>query len=101
MRAIEPGGEPKEVKALTLPADADFNGDDIVSSDELAAYAKQVLPQLCNIFPRLASVGRDGIGPRNAPAGNVPNDPKKPPLDQALRLQGTEDSFPLIPLSKP
>ena len=43
--------EPEEVKALALPADADFNRDGIVSTDELDAYSKQVLPQLAGIFP--------------------------------------------------
>jgi WD40 repeat protein/uncharacterized caspase-like protein len=101
MRAIELTQEPKEVKALTLPADADFNRDGIVSTDELDAYAKQVLPQLTSLFPRLASVARDAVEPRHAPAGNDPKAPEKPRLDQALRLQSTEVSFPLIPLNKP
>jgi WD40 repeat protein/uncharacterized caspase-like protein len=93
MRAIAPDGEPKEVKALTLPAHADFNGDGIVSTDELDAYAKQVLPQLCRLYPQLVSAARA--------VGEAPQARVIPPLDQNLRLQGSDVSFPLIPLQKP
>ena len=44
MRAVKPADEPKEVVALGLPSDADLNRDGIVSTDELDAYARQVLP---------------------------------------------------------
>ena len=93
--------EPKEVGALALPPDADFNKDGIVSTDELDAYAKQVLPQLSSVFPQLTGVARDAVGPGNARAGADPKAPAPQPLDQALRLQGAEASFPLVPLGEP
>jgi WD40 repeat protein/uncharacterized caspase-like protein len=92
--------EPKELTALALPPDADFNRDGIVSTDELDAYAKQVLPQLCNVFPQLTTVGRDAVQRRNARADADPKAPAPQPLDQALRLQGAESSFPLVPLGE-
>lgn len=93
MRAVSLADEPKEVKDLSLPTDADFNGDGIVSTDELDAYAKQVLPQLCRVFPHLVSAARA--------AAETPRARQEPPLDQNLRLQGSDVSFPLIPLKKP
>ena len=94
--------EPKEVADLDLPSDADFNKDGIVSTSELDAYAKQVLPRLSGIFPRLAGGRREGVAaPRNAPAQPCAQRRAAQPLDQALRLQGNETAFPLIPINEP
>ena len=103
--ACRPGcrrGAP-EVKALALPADADYNGDGIVSTGELDAYAKQVLPQLAGIFPQLTTAGRGQAGgiavaARDGGAGKVANPAVNPPPDQALKLQGSEAGFPLVEL---
>jgi WD40 repeat protein/uncharacterized caspase-like protein len=97
MRAVESLQEPKEVAALALPDNADFNGDHVISTDELDAYARQVLPRLSGVFPRLIAGRRNAVVPRNAP----PQAGANPPFDQALRLEGGEASFPLIPLGEP
>ena len=101
MRAVKPADDPKEVAALALPSDADINRDGIVSEDELEAYAKHVLPQLSNIFPLLTAVRREGVAPRNAQAEAALKPAAPQPLDQGLRLQGTEASFPLISINEP
>ncbi len=101
MRAVKSADEPKEIAALALPSDADINRDGIVSTDELDAYARQVLPQLCGVFPQLAETRREGIAPRNAPVTAALGTKTPQALDQALRLQGNEASFPLIPIGGP
>ena len=98
MRAVKPAGEPKEVAALALPRDADFNRDGIVSTSELDAYAKQVLPRISGVFPRMQQTTRNAIVARGASAGPNPKAQATPPPDQSLRLQGDKTSFPLIPL---
>ena len=54
----------KEVANLNLPRDADFDKDGVLTTAELDAYAKQVLPQLANVFPQLLASRRDVIAPR-------------------------------------
>ena len=51
-----------------LPADADFNRDGIVSTDELDAYARQVLPLLSSVFDRARTRrgGSDAVAARDA-----------------------------------
>ena len=44
---------PRRSTRWLCPDNADFNRDGIVSTDELDAYAKQVLPLLSSVFPRL------------------------------------------------
>src|SRR5262249_26424873 len=94
MGAVSLAREPEEVANLGLPRDADFDKNGILSTSELDAYAKQVLPRLADLFPRLVA-RRDADLPRNAPASPTTN----PKLDQALQLQGAEVSFPLVPLA--
>jgi uncharacterized caspase-like protein len=76
--------EPKPVADLHLAASADFNGDGLLSTSELDAYVKQVLPRLAAILP---GTGR-GDGPRGSGSD----------AGQAPRLQGAEASFVLVPL---
>ena len=52
-------------RAGICPVDADFNRDGIVSTDELDAYAKQVLPRLSGIFPQFQQIV-NAIVPRTA-----------------------------------
>ncbi|HZW32076.1 MAG TPA: WD40 repeat domain-containing protein, partial [Isosphaeraceae bacterium] len=94
--AIPGRREPKEVAALGLPRDADFNKDGIIATAELDAYSKQVLPRLASVFPQLVASRRDALVARKAPA---PPDATAP-LDQAAKLQGAETSFPLVPLNE-
>ncbi|MGP0064270.1 MAG: caspase family protein [Isosphaeraceae bacterium] len=95
MRAVELVKEPREVSKLALPPDADFNRDGYVSTDEIDTYARQVLPRLSGVFPMLAAGLREGVAPRGEPKGKAP---KAEALDQSLRLQGNEASFPLVPI---
>ena len=91
--AVTLDGEPKEVKNLGLRANADFNGDGLLSTNEVDAYVKQVLPRLVNIFPAAdrgaAAAGRGPGLPAPAPS---------PESDQAPRLQAAEASFNIVPL---
>jgi WD40 repeat protein len=96
MRAVPLAREPKQVKALNLPADADFNQDGVLSTAELDAYAKQVLPRLADVFPQIASVKRDAVGAARGPA--APD--RRQELDQATRMQSAEVSFPLVPVTE-
>jgi WD40 repeat protein/uncharacterized caspase-like protein len=98
MRAIDLIKEPKDVAALALPPDADFNQDGFISTDELEAYARQVLPRLTRLFSREAGKARDAN--ENTPRGDS-KDPSPQPADQELRLQAAEASFPLVPLEPP
>jgi hypothetical protein len=93
--AIPLAREPKEIAELGLPRDADFNKDGILSTSELDAYAKQVLPQLSAIFPQIVASRRDAVAPRSS--GSAAPRQK---LDQATRLQSAEESFPLVPLTE-
>jgi uncharacterized caspase-like protein len=93
MGAIDFEREPEEVATLNLPRNADFNGDGVLSTDDLELYAEQTLPGLAKLFPRLVTrqetelpVGR----PRTSPAI----------LEQRPRLQTVNYSFPLVPVAK-
>jgi uncharacterized caspase-like protein len=102
LQAVDPADEPKALNALALPGNADFNHDGIVSTDELDAYAKQVLPLLSSVFPRLVTGRRDAVVSREGPLDGAPkaNAPAttQQPGEQLLRLQGSEAAFPLVPL---
>ena len=94
MGAIPLGKERPEVGKLGLPRDADFNNDRVVSTSELDAYAKQVLPQLSKVFPLIVAEARGARGPRNRQAAT----PAKEDLDQATRMQSIDASFRLVSL---
>jgi WD40 repeat protein/uncharacterized caspase-like protein len=100
MGAINLEKEPKTVSELGLPTDADFDGDGVVSTNELDAYAKQVLPQLSRVFPMTGDRrGNDGSrGAAHAKAAQPPAPATSP--DPPTRFQAGESSFPLIPLDK-
>jgi WD40 repeat protein len=92
MGDIGPNQEPAEISRLNLRGDADFNGDGIITIAELDDYVKQVMPPLSKLYPDMA-VSRNG--PRQG-ARNQPITAEQ--LDQQLRLQTEETSFPLIRL---
>ncbi len=103
MGAISIAKEPKVITDLGLPANADFNKDGILTTSELSAYARQALPQISDVFPKLITDAR--AAPRT---GTAPALPKRKPeeqkldqekLEQATRLQSSESSFPLVPLT--
>jgi hypothetical protein len=96
MGAISPQGEPAEIKTLNLPPNADFDHNGILSTSELDAYVKQALPEIAAVFPQVFAVKRAAAVTR---AGRQA--PTSEPLDQALRLQSAETSFPLVPLGDP
>jgi WD40 repeat protein/uncharacterized caspase-like protein len=90
--AVAIANEPKVIADLGLPINADFNKDGILSTSELSAYAKQVLPQINDVFPKLMADARNAL-----PRGKAPALPKRN-VEQATRLQSSETSFPLVPL---
>ena len=105
MGAVSIANEPKVITELGLPANADFNKDGILSTSELSAYARQALPQISEVFPKMITDAR-AAGQR----GTAPALPKRKPaaqkldqekLEQATRLQSSESSFPLVPLTVP
>jgi WD40 repeat protein/uncharacterized caspase-like protein len=90
MNAIPQAADPKEVADLHLAANADFNRDGLLSTSELDAYVKQVLPRLTTILPGMGGGPRArGVGASAAPG----DDSRRGP-----RLQGAEVSFILVPL---
>jgi len=93
MREIGPREEPAEIAGLKLRADADYNGDGLITTAELDAYVKESLPPIANLFPQLMVKQRA----LNAPAAPQPAQAAR--LDQSLRLQTARTSFPLIRLS--
>src|SRR5262249_10861888 len=95
MGAIPLAKEDNVVAKLSLPHDADFNKDGVLSTAELDAYAKQVLPRLAEIFPQLVSNRRDAVTRSDKPA---PSNPQLA-LDQGTRMQSADVSFPLVPLT--
>ena len=93
MREIPARDEPPEIARLGLRPDADYNGDGVITTAELDRYVKATLPPIADLFPdlvvkRTAVVNRPGTPP---PAATNR-------LDQALRLQTTQTSIPLIRL---
>jgi WD40 repeat protein/uncharacterized caspase-like protein len=93
MGAISLAREPGQVAKLGLPADADFDKNGILTTSELDAYVKAALPQIAAVFPEVVAIRRAAVSPR--PAG-PPRAAE--PLDQRVRLQSAQVSFPLIPL---
>ena len=73
---------------------ADLDGDGLVTSDELVSYTGETLPRLARMFPRL--IMRAG----NAPPVTRPGVDGTPDLEQELKFQASESSFPLIALPK-
>jgi len=84
---------PADLGGLPGPPSADFNRDGLVTTDEIVAFADDALPRLARMFPRVvlrAGAGRTPPGPDPAEVG--------PELEQKLRLQSAEVSFPLVTL---
>jgi hypothetical protein len=65
-----------------------------LTSDELVAYTGEALPRLARLFPQL--VMRAG----NATTVPGPNVDGTPDLEQKLKFQASESSFPLIAVPK-
>jgi hypothetical protein len=95
MREIRPQEEPVEIASLKLRADADYNGDGLISTTELDTYVKEVLPPIADLFPQLMIVKRRATG--NVQAAQPSGADR---IDQSLRLQTARISFPLIRLSR-
>ena len=93
--------EPPEVKALALPADADFDGDGIVSTDRARRLLQAGAPAARRVFPQLAALRPTRRDPqctrRRRPRQPLPTGA----ADQALRPPGRRASFPLVPLDDP
>jgi hypothetical protein len=85
--------EPEELSDLKLRNTADYDGDGILTTQELDRYVKESLPQIAAKFPLMVAKARA--------AQPLPG--AKNPADQALRLQTTNVSFPLfrIPPNRP
>lgn len=93
LNALDPAQpEPKELADLQAPPNADFDGDGELSTGELDAYAKQVVPQLSARFATLVANRREALPPAQRTG------PPPEQLDQAVRLQSASVSFPLVPL---
>jgi WD40 repeat protein/uncharacterized caspase-like protein len=93
--AIERQLEPREVTQLKLPENADFDHDGVITTGELEGYAKSSLPAIARLYPALMTRSRNEIASRN---------PQTPPLaagelEQDLRMQSANVSFPLVPLA--
>lgn len=95
MRAILPDQEPEEITRLKLPADADADGDGSLTTAELDAFVKRVMPTISAQFPALVASRRDATAKPQAAPRSTEN------LDQQLRLQTAETSFRLVPLRDP
>jgi serine/threonine protein kinase/WD40 repeat protein len=93
---IPVGSEPREITELGLPRDADFDGDGVLSTGELDAYAAQVVPRLADVYPRLVA-GRRGPAAGRDAAGPLPPISRLEPKPQ---VRGAGMSFPLVPLGE-
>ena len=78
---------PETVEVFREVGSADRNQDQSVSTDELSWFADMTLPPLAAAFPQV--VMRAGAQPAAA---------VRPELEQDLRLQAAEVSFPLVRL---
>jgi WD40 repeat protein len=106
MGAISQVKEPPQVAKLGLPPNADFDKNGVLSTSELDAYVKQVLPEIAAVFPQVVAIRRAAAISRQARAASPTRGPggtARPPeeLTQSLRLQSAESSFALVPLTDP
>lgn len=90
MGEISPREEQPEILSLKLRPDADYNNDGVITIAELDAYTKEALPPIAELFPDL--VVRRAAKP--APRGEQSEATRR--LEQSLRLQTAQVSFPLI-----
>jgi hypothetical protein len=95
MREIPPREEPPEITGLRLRPDADYDGDEVVTTAELDRYVKETLPPIAELFPTLV-VKRTAVSQK---AGDPPP-PAADRFDQSLRLQAAPTSIPLIRLGR-
>jgi WD40 repeat protein len=94
MGAVDPEGEPEEVAKLNLRPNADFDGDGVLTTSELASYVKQFLPELARLFPELVT-RREAQLPERRQVSPLAK------LEQRAQLQAVDVSFPLIPVRDP
>jgi WD40 repeat protein len=94
MGAIDPKNDPDEISSLSLPTNADTNGDGILSTTELDVFVKENLPVIARMFPSMV-VAREARLAKNRPTSPISK------LEQLSRLQTADVSFPLIPLRDP
>ena len=89
--SLEPGKEPQQIAKLSLPPNADFNHDGILTTAELNAYVNQHLKEIAAVFPDLV---------RSREAEELPGRPRTPAvmLEQHPVLQSFGTPFPLVPL---
>ena len=89
-----PKGSRPESPRLALPANADFDGDGVLTTVELNSYVKQHLGEIARVFPDLVASAR-------REAGLNPDKPgfSTSRLIQHPTLQSFGSSFPLVPLS--
>jgi len=83
---------PEDLGGFPGPPTADSDRDGVISTDELVAFADDTLPRLTRMFPQVvlrAGAGRTPPGPGDRPEPG-------PELEQKLRLQSAEASFPLV-----
>ena len=66
--SLEPGKEPQQIAKLSLPPNANFNHDGIVTTAELDAYVNQHLKEIAAVFPDLVAAAK----PRSCPAARAP-----------------------------
>jgi WD40 repeat protein len=101
MREVPLRDEPKAIADLKLRPDADYNGDNVITSAELDAYVKETLPPIAAVFPKLFVRGTltENLEPR-IPRGGAKAATAGRNLEQSLRLQTSPVSFPLIHLNR-
>jgi hypothetical protein len=100
MREVPLPDEPPAIADLKLRADADYNGDNIITSAELDAYVKEALPPIAAVFPNLFPRGTSTGSPdRRVPRGDAKAATGGRNLEQSLRLQTSPVSFRLIQLN--
>jgi hypothetical protein len=93
MGAIPDDQVPPEVQALSLPADADVNHDNNLTTGELKSFVEQALPKISAIFPTMIDARRRAALLPKASLANTNEDA------QNLRVrQASEVSFPLVPI---
>ncbi len=95
MRAVPLDDEPEKITELSLPEDADFDRDGVLTTGELDTYVKQSLPRIADKFPEIVTARSGNVSPVKLPP------PRAEERKQGLQMQSAEHSFPLLPLGRP
>ncbi|QEH33813.1 WD domain, G-beta repeat [Aquisphaera giovannonii] len=91
---IDPADDPDEIRKLRLPANADRNGDEVLSTDELMTFVDDHIKEISRVFPQIVATREASL-----PAGRPRTDPLR--LVQNPLLQSFGAPFPLVPLGRP